>query len=142
MDRLCGTVPNVITDQFAPNASQSLLDCRELPEHIGAITISLYHVVDSTDLALDAPQPREVGRLDLRVNGGRLAIACGRTSHREFFAVCFRHNVQASIYPIGYRVKYPTGYMSAISLCGYSSESRESESLGAGMRTEGQFPYP
>ena len=63
----------MVAHQFSSDRSQRFVHRGDLRHHVGAISILLDHFLQPADLAFDPPQPFQVARLDLRIDGDGLA---------------------------------------------------------------------
>jgi len=58
----------MVAHQLAPNRPQRFVHRRDLRHDVGTVAIVVDHLLESADLALDAPQPAHVPRLDVGID--------------------------------------------------------------------------
>src|SRR4026207_1786381 len=82
----------MIAQQLAPDSPQGFLHRRNLRNHLGAVAILLNHLLQATDLAIDAAEPLEIRFLDRRVDDVGMLMFIRRS-----FGVGGRHDRPAPL---------------------------------------------
>src|SRR3954470_7053138 len=80
-DRSRRAVLEVVAQQLAAHSAQRFLNRRDLGENVRAVAVVVDHLLESADLAFDAPQTREVFGFDLRIDSYRRSSRLRFVSH-------------------------------------------------------------
>ena len=72
--RMSNTVPKVIPHQFPSDGAQGFLGGGDLDHDVGTIAVFLHHLLKTSNLTFESPQPAQVGRFPLWVYRDRLSV--------------------------------------------------------------------